>query len=647
MTFNRYLFSRGIWRQSFRQHGWIGILYLLGLLFSLPFQLILLEEGGLEPRELNNLFTSPTDIQLYFHLVIPMACAVFVFRYMQVKASADLFHSLPIRRESSFLSHLASGAFFLLVPIWCTAVITALIRNAVASSYLYSYSAVVSWAAVISILVLFFYSFTVFVGVCLGQSTLQAVVVYILLILPAGLIMLINFHFNTYLYGYIDMGWGGLRTEYWSPIIHLAQTGGSSFTWKMLAVYICLTLLFTGAALLLYRLRLAERATHAIAFTYFNPLFQLGVMLCAMLVSGTYFSEMKRHLGWTIAGYFIGAVLGYMLSEMVIRKSWYILNRKVPVYFLIYTAALSILLFISGSNLTGFETRVPESKSVQSVYMGEDLYYRSNLPRAMEQDPAYIEAVIQLHEKIVELGEGAEIIRKQNPRQRVHPIGIMYKLGNGNTMARHYWIPESLIAAELRPVMESVAYKKNRFNLDLLDKEIDRISLHDWGGSTGVGITDPSEINEFKEILKRDIMKMRFEQIVDDFHWASIDILFQDPKLHSPYAWSRSFKELEAWLEDKGYADMVRWTPKDVSTLAIVKLPRDMNSESYRPFVERFELLAEQSSPRIIQDKQVIGQLMEKLKHMNGLEDGYLVKLTPNEGNAQYFWLPEAELNIP
>jgi ABC-2 type transport system permease protein len=648
MTSSRFYFSRGIWRQALRQHGWIGILYLIGLLFAVPMQLIMADGRYQEPRTLDDLFASPLEAQLFFLVTIPIAAAVFIFRYMQGRASSDLIHSLPIRRESLFVSHFMSGICLLLIPIWLTAIVTALIQPIVSSSHVYSLSDVVSWGVIVSIVTLLFYSFAVFVGVCLGQSILQAVVTYILLILPAGLIMMINYHFDTYLYGYVDMGWGGVRAAYWSPLVHLTEIQSSPYSWRELAIYLGLIVLFIIVAFLLYRQRHAERATQAIAFTYFNPLFQLGVMLCAMLVTGSYFSQMKHQLGWTIAGYLIGAVVGYTLSEMVIRKTWYILNRKVPIVLLAYTAALGLALYISGSNLTGYETRIPAVESIESVYFGDDVLYGArNYDIRMADDPTYIQGVRRLHEKIVQFGPDVELLREQDPLQRMFPVGIQYRLTNGSLMARHYWMPENLIQNELRPVMEAAAYKRSRFNLHLLEEKIDRISLQGWSSPVGIGITDPVEIDEFTQILKREIENMAYEDIVNDFHWATIEMLFKDNRIYSPFAWSRSFKELEAWLERKGIANSIRLTPDHVSHAEIVRLQGRDDSPIYRSPADRYRMLADKSQPVIIQDKRVIGELLERMQDFNGRESGYFIKLEQVEGNPHYFWIAEQELVLP
>ena len=88
MIFNRLFCNRGILIQNFRQHGWIGILYLITLLFSLP---LYIGTQYIEvPLEITSLFQA-NEIHLVFALTFPVAIALFLFRYIQTGAPADLF----------------------------------------------------------------------------------------------------------------------------------------------------------------------------------------------------------------------------------------------------------------------------------------------------------------------------------------------------------------------------------------------------------------------------------------------------------------------------------------------------------------------------------------------------------------------------
>ncbi|WP_379154334.1 hypothetical protein [Paenibacillus sp. sgz5001063] len=331
MTRSRYFFNSGVIRQNVRQHGWIGIIYTLGLLFSLPLQLFMSGYSGTEPQKVDGLFSVGGDMQVLFIIVFPVAAGLFVFRYLQSKRSSDLWHSLPLRREQLLTAHMASGLCLLLLPVWLTAAVTAIVTPLGGNMYIYSGADIWNWCLIVSIISLFLFVFSTFVGICTGQTVLQGIIVYILLILPAVLFQLVNYHLGTYLYGYPEGSGSSDSQLMWSPLLRLVTYTNDVFSVVELWIYSVLSVLFVALSFVLYRKRHGEKTGQAIAFTYFNPLFKAGVMLCAMLLSGTYFTAVKPHqIGWMVCGYITGAILGYIAAEMIIRKTWQILTRRVP-----------------------------------------------------------------------------------------------------------------------------------------------------------------------------------------------------------------------------------------------------------------------------------------------------------------------------
>lgn len=187
MTSNRFFYSGGVVRQSLRQHGWIGLLYLAGLLFTVPLPLFMSTGNEQVPTVLRSLFdgTSSGDgLQNIVFLTVPVLAGVMLLRFIQRKGSSDLYHSLPLRREHLLTAHLISGLILLIVPIWLTAGVTALLNTSVELPFIFHINDIGSWALVVSVISIFLFAFTVFVGICVGQSLLQSVVVYALLLLP-------------------------------------------------------------------------------------------------------------------------------------------------------------------------------------------------------------------------------------------------------------------------------------------------------------------------------------------------------------------------------------------------------------------------------------------------------------------------------
>ncbi|WP_156124051.1 DUF6449 domain-containing protein [Paenibacillus graminis] len=666
MTRSRYFFNSSVIRQNLRQHGWIGIIYTLGLLFSLPLQLFMRSYPGAEPQEIDTLFQVGGDLQMLFIISLPAAAGLFLFRYLQSRRASDLWHSLPLRREHLLTAHLASGLGLLLLPVWLTAAVTAMVTPMDGNMYIYQGTDIWNWCLAVSILTLFLFVFSIFVGICTGQTVIQGIIIYILLILPAALIEFVNHHLSMYLYGYPE--WFGLSEDrlIWSPLLHLIVLGEEPFSTGELWTYSGLSLLFIVFSYILYRKRSVEKSGQAIAFTYFNPLFKAGVMLCAMLLAGTYFGAVKPHqAGWVLCSHLAGALLGYIAAEMVIRKTWQIMTRKVPLEFAVYGVLLGLLVYIPVSGLTGYEDRVPAAEHITGVYAGSnyrmynDDSYNGFASSEVAKDSSgnrvpfaggqqYIEAVRSLHQTLITVRPDYNIAPSEEYNRGGRMFTLAYRLDNGRMVVREYRIPAKGFEPEMKAVMENEDFKRAEYDVQALDAEIEsfRLSYRE----RVVRITDPEDVREFKDILIREKLNMSYE----DQNEGQLPIAYIQP-IQKPadeeggsgrvnasvtrnYEWLPSYKKLGNWMEEKGFAEKIRSTAKDVQSAEIIKddyKGRISPGETYN--LELHMSLARQQKLSVVtRDKKVIAGILEHQREYLGKNGMYAAKLEYTDGDTQY-----------
>ncbi|MDT3427120.1 ABC-2 type transport system permease protein [Paenibacillus forsythiae] len=670
MTSRRFFFNRGMIRQNIWQHSWIAVIYLLGLLFALPLQMFLGGNPDIPPRQVEDLFQVGDALAILFILTLPVAAGLALFRYLQHKGAADMMHSLPLRRKHLLTVQLFNGCILLLVPVWLTALVAGLVRNLGGNMFLYSAADVWAWGATASILSLFLFTLTAFVGICIGLTVLQGIVVYILLILPAVLSQIITSHLSMYLYGFSYQN-SRSNIDYWSPFLHMINVNAKPYTWGELGIYAALIVLFILLSYLLYRKRQVETAGQALAFTYFNPLFKGGVMLCAMLLSGTYFAQMRPlSIGWAIAGFALGAIIGYAGAEMVIRKTWQILNRKLPLRFAGYAVVLGLLLYLPVSPITGFEARVPAVDKVAEVYAGSRYaaYKDSQLPVASSADytirspykgvdpfsgdPAYIASVRKLHEVLVQARPGENEDPYKYHSTRIFNYTLVYKLRNGLEIARQYSVPLAGFEPELKAVMESPEYKRAEYLLPLLDKPLASIQV--GSDVRSVSITDPAEITAFKELLKKEILNMSFKDQLDDSTPLALIQVGTQESIKNPYSgylydgydWRASYHELGAWLEQKGYAERIKTKPDDLLTVEVAKqseqnaLPKGLK---YDPMAQ-LELARKEGRSVIVKDKARIEEILNIRRNYSVKTGSYTVIVKSKQGGYNFYRLDASEM---
>ncbi|MEK4044896.1 hypothetical protein NSU18_14630 [Paenibacillus sp. FSL H8-0048] len=661
MTYNRLFCNASLIRQNLRQHGWIGILYTLVLLFMLPLQLFA-DGARLENKiEIDSLFGFGTNIYAVL-IAFPIIAGLFLSRYLQSKGSSDLMHSLPLRRSHLLSSYTLSGLLLLLPPIWITSVVTMLVRPLEGNMYIYHGAEVWEWCLTLTVLSLFLFAFTLFVGICVGQTVLQSVVTLILLVLPAAILMFIDMHLNRYLYGYPDSIGSRESLKDWAPMLRIADMSYSPFSPTELWVYALLFAAFLTLSFVLYRKRHSEKAGQAMAFTYFNPLFKAGVMLCSMLLALSYFGSIKQETGWIVGSVVAGGGIGYILVEMVLRKSWHILNRKLPLEMAVYSILLGLLLYVPVSGLTGYETWVPASGKVSAVFAGgnyADLMQRPyNAPNTapaeetdiFSKDPKYIEAVTALHSAIVTAKPGQGDPMWNHGYLSYYRFTLSYKLKSGGTLMRTYQVPSVGFEPELKTVMGHVDYKRVRYRISQMNKNAESIRMSNL--DKAFSISDPQEVKEFKDILTREVLNMSYEdQVSDQRSRASIRVLQKTDKdgiqSYFTYDWYPSYHELGAWLEKKGYADKVRITEADVRS---AEMFIDMNHSKLPPGrmydpESRLELARSEKRAIMVKDKTLISGILEHRRNYNRREGEYAVKIVYKNGSSNYISLDQQEMS--
>lgn len=645
MTSNRFFCSGGVIRQCLRQHGWIGLLYLAGLLFTVPLPLFM-STGDEQPRVvLKSLFDSTNsgnELQKLILMTVPVLAGVMLLRFVQRQGPSDLYHSLPLRREHLLTSHLISGLVLLLVPVWLTAGITAWVNTSVELPYIFQINDVGSWALVVSVLTIFLFTFTVFVGICVGQSLLQTVVVYVLLLLPQFLFMMIGRFLERNLYGYVRVretivqyiNGSEFRSnnnvwENLSPFVRIMDNlPQRAFSYMELLAYLGISVLFVALSYGLYRKRLVEKATQAIAFSFLQPLFKAGVILCAMLVLGDYFYNAgTRGANWSIFGYALGAILGYIVVEMVVRKTWQIVRVRALVEMVVYGVIMGLVMYIPISGWLGYEGRIPTAHSVEKVYVGQEEPLGGDAEKEAyySQDRAYIASVLNLHRELVRAHAAGEKMLSKN--LAVESAFIVYRLDDGSTMTRRYTFPEKPFRTELTKVMEAEPYKTVRYKLDKLQGKAETINIESVDDNERrVVLTNPKETREFEAVLREEVLNMSYSEMQSHrYPLGNVSITNKEssstnnePSWHREisFNWPASYHKLTDWLEQKGYADKVIIDSKDIFSIRAVPII-SQEMEPYQPnqYIEDYKIfrsIQQKHKAITIEDPKLWSTVLEK-----------------------------------
>lgn len=579
-------FNRELIIYIFRSTGWIGFLYLVGLIFALPLEMLaIILNGNNEYVEFENLFSCQQMIQFVLVIVIPVLLAIFLFRFLQMKQASDFIHSLPITRRSIYVHMIGTGIGFMGLPILLTGSILILFHSAIDIERLYTMTDIWSWMGTTFILEALIFSVAVLFGMVTGLSAFQGVLTYIFLTLPVGLFVLFAANVKFLIAGfsadyYLSANMNGI-----SPLLAATEMEEITFFSINTLIYSILTFLFLISSLFLYERRKLEHVSQAFVYPKIKPVFKFGLTLCMMLFAGLYFSETTGEPGWIFFGYTVGSLLGYYLGEIVLQKTWRIrVNLKGYVAFI---AAVIVLALIIKIDPLKYKTKIPDEKMISQTYIGDSpLFFEdddtSNNASNYLKEKENIEAIRLLHQEIIDKGKKVSI-GEWNDGQSVF---LMYELKNGKRLAREYHLQNyDLYMPLLAKIYESNEYKKmvNQV-LNVSAEDVSKIKITASGQvDKSITITDRQQLEAAVKALSEDLNNQSFAQMTSSFgDYASIEILLNNNK--TIYMnWDSSYPQFSEWMASTGQSEQARLMADDISYILVAKSDSKIyhtNSES-------------------------------------------------------------------
>lgn len=565
-------FNREIILQGFRSTGWLSIIYFLGLFFALPLRIMmyLSEEDNIYRYKFfqdQNLFSWNQEIFVILTGTVPVLVAVFIFRYIQTKASSDLFHSIPVKRTQLYYHFVGIGALLIVLPVVLNTIILLIMHPVLDLSSYFTVGNILYWTGITILLNLLIFMASVLVGMVTGISIIHGVLSYVLLFLPIALCLLVSFSLELFLFGFTSDYLAGPDLGRLSPLTRMTMFTSDFLTATEIWLYLGLTLILFLVSVVIYKRRRLEAISNPLVFPFLRPIFKYGAAFSAMLLGGLYFGEIQNSLGWTIFGYIVGSIIGYVVSEMILQKTWRVLGSFKG--YVIYVAGIAVLFLVIHFDVLGFEGRVPEASEIERIYHGNESYMYINdetyeMPVEFFYKQENFENIIKLHQAIIE--DKGELKDKHNIRDTVS-IFIAYELKNGKKIIRDYMIPESEYASLLKPIYESNEYKVVNFRAMQLEAEgIDNIILSPEGGmgQREVSITEESEIEELLTALKEDINNLEYEEYQEStISYMRFDLKVENPHYEVGHGITASYPAVEKWLKENGSYEEAVLTGED------------------------------------------------------------------------------------
>jgi len=393
---------------------------------------------------------------LFLSLISGGVVAAVTFSYLYSPRQTGLMTSLPVRRETMFLSVLSAGFVGMLIGD----ILLFLCCLGMEAVYGQVYLPTLFIFLVILIMEnVLFLGFASFCCMLTGNILAGPAVYLIFNFTSVGVETSVGYLLSNIVYGMDSVYNLNLHTKFLSPVVMLIDRLNlmidtvyddkgvlQHFTYSMeglgvLAVYCLVGVCFAVLALLLYRRRKMETAGDVVAIPLLVPVFKVCACLAGALTCTTLVNRLMANLSWYgvpklvlfIGLMWLGGAVGWFIAQMLVEKTFRVFRhgwKGLGVLCLIYAVFFTAAEF----DWTGFEKRVPDPSEVAQVtviggYEGFTL-----------SEPDNIRQTTELHQRMIDHREIHEpaVADSRNIRR----LQLQYDLADGSTLRRLYWVED-------------------------------------------------------------------------------------------------------------------------------------------------------------------------------------------------------------
>lgn len=516
-------FSFGIWRKQTLRFWPIWASYLAIWLLAAPQML----EGYYSPDA-----TGLNAATFYFgrSLIrsLPSVCGVMavyaafaamaVYSYLYNHRSVNLFHALPVRRETLFITNFITGLGFLVVPNLLLTLYFGLLQ--VMQGAAGDLVPLLTWFAVTTLMAVFFFGLATLCATATGTILMLPVLYGIFNFLVVAVETVLRWLASMFLWGVTD---GQIQYTEWSPLAYLMDNGFASNEdacieyrgsfgiyiksyfrfedWGYVLLAALAGLLFAGAALWLYRRWQSEAAGDLMAFSFLRPVFTYAWAAGCSLMLGSFFFLLLGEgsiLGY-LFGYdgmnsgsastagsvifvlcmLLGGTVGYFSANMLHSKSFRVFRKRDLRGYGAFVLGLLTLVLCIKADVFGIESWTPDPEDVRAVWVAGDKV----MPVGDGDTEERIAQVINIHKVILAQRDTLEAQLAQEvdyETSYTQSLTLRYELKDGRMVRREYTlrVDRDLLQDPTTPVGMLYAFSESK------EQRLERSGLGDFGTLT-------------------------------------------------------------------------------------------------------------------------------------------------------------------
>ena len=481
-------------------------------------------------------------------IVLALVMAMSGFSYLYSKKKVDMYHSLPVKREVLYFIKIINGILIVLIPFIICEIVASLLILANTGEIIVITSALWSIAEW-TLLFIMSYFLTVFSIMLTGNMLIG--------ILACGFFSfyfpLISLVLKGYQSTFFDTYYtSGFIIENVLPNMSSFMLMFNIFELKWLTriiIVILASIAFLFINLFLYKKRASEAAGKSVSFNIIKlPIKSMMVIFMSILMYLLGYEVMNDSIGWGLFGLIVSGVITHCVMEIIYNQDFKkIFAKKIELLVLII-----ISIFIAAAfqfDIFGYDSYIPSASQIKSTAVISDLlegnseqyynkveisdgYYNDSFVDVDYASDSKIEADqikkmdIKNKDAVLELArQGIEAAKYDlEPQGDFDRVLISYKLKNGRTVGRVYYVDLDQSTSGLSSVYADESYKKSSY--PILSENPENIVSVDFNGimdnDTHIVFHDDELKKKFVETYKKELMNLDYETKLKSYPFASI-----------------------------------------------------------------------------------------------------------------------------
>ncbi len=554
------------------------------------------------------------------------------FSYLFSKQKVDLYHSLPIKRETLFFANIVAGIITFVVPYLFNMIILIIISKA--NSVLTIYGCFVALVTFLINLLGFIcmYSVTV-LSILLTGKIIVAIMGTIAFFSYGPLLWLLSrslcrLFFRTF-YEYMESSTDLLSST--SAIVsYLNLTDGMdsyshilSLDIFKIAAYIIATAILIVLNIYIYKQKASEATGNSIAFRKIIPVISVCILIPACLFGGIMFDSFATngkpgiHFGWFIFGCAFTIIIIHFILQAIFYGDFKAMFKDFA-YPLTAAIVSAIVTVILAFDLIHYDNLIISDGRYESIALstfnlsgnqeyfdfdGQTDYYGNSNTWILDEK-YHFDNMKLTDETLIDDFLKAAISNKEcildNDKDYNYYCNFTVKLNrkNGNSIYRCYRIPTEENRELLERLYSNEEYKRGVFSIFNIDE--DKLSGFAYSNPVGeIAKIDDAAIKNIVEAYKDELLNQSGKELEDIVpigfiykkHTVNNDYYTSDYQLYKCYIYP-SFTKTISLLEDAGI-DLYKYTDLDnIQKIIVTNYDYDdtyARSESYSSELKSME----------------------------------------------------------